>query len=118
MSIHVSNADGVCFCLPLCVCVSIAYCCLFEIYLPHRCGMLTYSPTPPLRRRPARHIIISVGEQLLFAQGHVWQVRLLLGIRLGLGLGLRLGLGLGLGLGVGVGVASRCASLHTPLDIK
>lgn len=79
--------------------------------------MLTSLPLPrpshpPLRRRPARHIIISVGEQLLFAQGHVWL------LRLGLGLGLALALGLGLGLGVRVGGASRCASLHTPLDIK
>lgn len=79
--------------------------------------MLTSLPLPrpshpPLRRRPARHIIISVGEQLLFAQGHVWL------LRLGLGLGLALALRLGLGLGVRVGGASRCASLHTPLDIK
>lgn len=79
--------------------------------------MLTSLPLPrpshpPFRRRPARHIIISVGEQLLFAQGHVWL------LRLGLGLGLALALGLGLGLGVRVGGASRCASLHTPLDIK
>lgn len=77
--------------------------------------MLTSLPLPrpshpPLRRRPARHIIISVGEQLLFAQGHVWLLRL--------GLGLGLALALGLGLGVRVGGASRCASLHTPLDIK
>lgn len=77
--------------------------------------MLTSLPLPrpshpPFRRRPARHIIISVGEQLLFAQGHVWLLRL--------GLGLALALGLGLGLGVRVGGASRCASLHTPLDIK
>lgn len=75
--------------------------------------MLTSLPLPrpshpPLRRRPARHIIISVGEQLLFAQGHVWLLRL----------GLGLALALGLGLGVRVGGASRCASLHTPLDIK
>lgn len=81
--------------------------------------MLTSLPLPrpshpPFRRRPARHIIISVGEQLLFAQGHVWLLRL----GLGLGLGLGLALALGLGLGVRVGGASRCASLHTPLDIK
>lgn len=71
---------------------------------------LPHPSHPPLRRRPTRHIIISVGEQLLFAQGHVWLLRL--------GLGLALALGLGLGLGVRVGGASRCASLHTPLDIK
>lgn len=82
--------------------------------------MACLPPSPfthlPPRRRPARHIIISVGEQLLFAQGHVWQVRLLLLLLLRLRLGL--GLGLALGLGLGVGEASRCASLHTPLDIK
>lgn len=73
--------------------------------------MLTSRQTPP-PPPTARHIIISVGEQLLFAQGHVWQVRLLLALRL------RLELGLGLGLGLGIGQPSRCASLHTPLDIK